>query len=315
MKAELKRRFSVIILFVSFVFFLFILIFIVLGLGKKKEKVDLNTESSHLAESAEIFSINLLDENSSENFLAHTEISSNISFPDKNNLETEDSLTVDCQIEEEINLIVTDQIEQKRQKSLQLQNDSASNKLTNPSFSENKIKASAAAGVSPVYFHGNNFINSYFPKQTFIFLPCLTLSVIFPSKTGWNCGIIFQGSGSKLEHNIINYSNETDLITSTQFFTFQTSFMLQRKVFSSKNLFELHAGLGLAGFFNSTCQLGNIKSSPAQATRLLFNCGLSLKHNFSKNTFCCLSFNFNYAFLPAEAFFFFEPSITGGVLI
>lgn len=328
MKAELKRRFGVIILFVSFASILFILLLSVSSVGKKIEKESLETEASFLVETAEVFSINLLDENICQNLSTHNEISSNISISDKENIQKiEASKTAECQTKEESNQIERNKIEEKRLKSLQIQKDSASNKLTLPSFSGNnyqnnsndeyndKIKVSASCGISPIYFLGNSFINSYFPKQTFILLPCLSFSIVFPSKTKWKWGLIFQGTGSKLEHITINYSDNLDLIMSTQLFTFQSALLLEKNFLSSQNLFEVHVGLGISSFFNSSCQIGKVKSNPLHSATFFLNCGLSLKHNFTKNIFCNLSFNFNYAFSPAEAFIFLEPSITGGVLI
>lgn len=327
MKAELKIRFGVIILFVSIVSILFILLLRFSGVGKKKEKETVETEVSFLAETAEVFSNNLLGENICQNLSTQNEISSNLSISEKNiSQKIEASKTADCQTKEELNQIERNKSEEKGLKSLQLHSDSASNKLTLPSFSENnyqnnndvykdKIKVSASCGISPIYFVGNSFINNYFPKQTFVFFPCLTFSLVFPSKTKWNCGIIFQGRGSKLEHTVTNYSNNQDLIMSTQFFSFHTAFLLEKMIFSPQNLLAFHTGIGITNFLNSSCQIGNRKSSPVNSSILFFNCGIALKHNFNKNLFCNLSFNFNYAISPSETFIFFEPAITGGILI
>ena len=327
MKAELKRRFGVIILFLSFTSILFLLLLNFSGVGKKKEE-SLETEASFLAETAEVFSNNLLGENICQNLSTHYEISSNLSISEKIiSQKIEASKTADCQTKEEINQIDRNKSEEKGQKSLQLQKDSVNNKLTLPSFSGNnyqnnsngeyndKIKVSASCGISPIYFVGNSFINNYFPKQTFVFFPCLTFSLVFPSKTKWNYGIIFQGRGSKLEHTVTNYSNNQDLIMSTQFFSFHTAFLIERKIISPQNLLAFHAGIGISNFLNSSCQIGNRKSSPVHSSILFFNCGLALQHNFNKNVFCNLSFNFNYAISPSETFIFFEPAITGGILI
>ena len=328
MKAELKIRFGVIILFLSFASILFSLLLSLSGVGKKKEKETVETEVSFLAETAEVLSNNLLGENICQNLSTQNEISSNLSISKKNiSQKIEASKTPDCQTKEEINQIERNKIEEKRLKSLQIQKDSASNKLTLPSFSENnyqnnsngeyndKIKVSASCGISPIYFLGNSFINNYFPKQTFVFFPCLTFSLVLPSKTKWNCGMIFQGRGSKLEHTVTNYSNNQDLIMSTQFFSFHTAFLLERKIISPQNLLAFHAGIGISNFLNSSCQIGNRKSSPVHSSILFFNCGLAIQHNFNKNIFCNLSFNFNYAISSSETFIFFEPAITGGILI
>jgi len=178
-----------------------------------------------------------------------------------------------------------------------------------------KIKVFVSGGIAPVFFKGNSFIDNFFFKQKTFFLPCLTLSFVSNAKTGWNWGILLQGTGSKFEHSIINYSFNQNLLASTQFYTIQAALLFQRDFFSNKNLFEIHAGIGITGFTNSYCKLGDNKCPPANSTNIFLNCGLSLKHNFSKSIFCNITLDFNYAISPTKAFIFLTPTITGGVLI
>ena len=318
MKAELKRRIGVIV-FVSFSFVLFTLFFRVLGVVGKNGKGSSGVESFSFSEATELFSKNLLGSNSSDCNFDHRNPSSCAAVSVENLTSEKVHIKEVVAQAEEKNSDTLKTSDNKNLKSQRI--DSVNYELTCPSFSENysqnqdKIKVSASCGISPIYFMGNNFINNYFPKQTFIFLPCLTFSVVFPSKTSWNYGIIFQGTGSKLEHSVTNYSNNLDLIMSTQFFSFHTAFLLQKQILSPQNLLAVHAGIGITNFFNSLCQIGTAKSSPVNSATLFFNCGLSLKHNFAKNIFCNVSFSINYAISPSETFIFFEPAITGGILI
>jgi len=228
------------------------------------------------------------------------------------------------QIIKKANQILSENI-QKEEKSVSLEKVNSSkeksyyyapnNNSTNHNTINKKIRVFASCGIAPVFFKGNSFIDNFFADQKTFFLPCITLNFVLPSKTGWNWGVGLKANGSRLEHTVINYSFNQNLLTSTQFYTIQTAILLEREIFSEKNLFEMHAGIGISGFVNSYCKLGKVKCPPVTSTSLYLNCGFSIKHNFSKAIFSCLSLDFNYAFSPTKTFIFFEPAITGGVLI
>lgn len=177
------------------------------------------------------------------------------------------------------------------------------------------IIISSGIGISPVFFSENSFIHNYFNTDSALLVPCFSFAVSFPKENNYYCGFNLSASSTGLEYNQNKFYRTGRLELSTIFFNARCDFSLQKILKSEKNIFEIHAGTGITGFYKTNCNINNQNYTSDTSLNISLGAGFSFRHNFSEKVYASFLCDFNYMIPYSNKLFFIQPAIIAGLNI
>ena len=85
------------------------------------------------------------------------------------------------------------------------------------------------------------------------------------------------------------------------------------KIFSEKNLAEIHLGTGLLFFSNPSCMINQTSYNKNNTIYYALDFGFSLKHFFSEHFFTAAVCDFSLVFPYTEQLFIIQPALIAGL--
>ncbi len=178
---------------------------------------------------------------------------------------------------------------------------------------KHKFSVSAACGISPLFFAGHNFANDFFQDNSVIFSPVSTIGLTFPQKSGFTYSIYLSAASSSLNLKSPQLYDSINLNFKTSFILTKIDFSIMHKIFSEKNLAEVHLGTGLLFFNNPSCIINQTSYNKNNTVDYAFDFGFSLKHFFSEHFFTSAVCDFSLVFPYTEQLFIIQPALIAGL--
>lgn len=189
-------------------------------------------------------------------------------------------------------------------------------KAVNPVIESNNKKlvtVSAACGVSPMFFAGQNFVNTFFQKNSLVFTPCSTIGIYFPQNNNLSYSIIISGASSVLNLQSQNLYEYINLNFKTTFCIFKIDFSIMHTIFTNKNTIEVHLGTGIAIFNKPFCFINELTYNTKNTILYALDFGFSLRHSFNDRFFAAAVCDFSLFFPYSERLLIIQPSLIAGI--
>ena len=172
---------------------------------------------------------------------------------------------------------------------------------------------SAAFGFSPVFFTGQSFVQDYFQNNAYVFTPCGTIGLMFPSKNNFSYALYFSAASSSLELNSSDIYQKLNLDFTSTLLLAKLDFSILHTVFTENNLLEAHLGTGVSIFTKPVCTVNELSFNRENASYITLDFGLSFKHFFSDRVFISALCDVTYILPFSDRMILVQPAVTAGL--
>ena len=178
---------------------------------------------------------------------------------------------------------------------------------------KHKFSVSVACGISPLFFSGHNFANDFFQDSSVIFSPVSSAGITFPNKSDFTYSLYLTAASSSLNLKSPQLYDSINLNFKTNFILTKIDFSIMHKIFSEKNLAEIHLGTGLLFFNNPSCIINQVSYNKNNTVYYALDFGFSLKHFFSERFFTAAVCDFTLVLPNTEQLFIIQPALIAGL--
>ena len=175
-----------------------------------------------------------------------------------------------------------------------------------------KCIVTAAFSVSPMLFAGQSFISDYFQNDRFLFAPCGTIGISFPSKK-IIYALYFSAVVSSLNLNAPNIYQSINLDFSTTLFLAKLDFSILHTVFSEYNLLEAHLGTGITFFTKPVCTVNELLFTRKNYVFFALDFGLAFRHFFTDRFFVSAACDITCILPYSDRLLIVQPILAAGL--